>query len=141
LLGAGLVDIAPHYRYWLKESSCMGTIILIFLLPIAIYFYLFVEPKIKRRYFDTFTKFEDELRADKDLTDQQKLERYEAMLQNNRYTITHKTKTEIIGERKIFSMPIFAIGVGLYVVGALIYLLYFFFIQRPHVLTFQLNNR
>jgi len=115
----------------------MSQVIMMFLFPIGLYFYFFVEKKARPAYDKVFTDFEEEIQAEHILSQKQKLQRYREMLVKNDYKITDTTTTSITGEKKIFSMSLFTMSVGAYFVGAVIYLLYFFYVQKPHVVIFD----
>ena len=115
----------------------MSQVIMMLLFPIGLYFYFFVEKKARPAYYKVFTNFEEEIQSKDGLTDNEKLQRFSDMLKKNDYTIIDTTETSITGERKIFSMSLFAMSVGVYYVGVIVYLLYFFYFQKPHIITFN----
>ena len=123
-----------------RQRSDMSQVIMILLFPIGLYFYFFVEKKARPVYDKVFTDFEEEIQAEHGLSQSQKLQRYREMLVKNDYSITDTTQTSIAGERKIFSMSLFAMSVGVYYVGAVIYLLYFFYVQKPHKILFNMQK-
>lgn len=110
----------------------MTQVIMIFLLPIGIYFYFFVERKDRDEYQRTFDDFQNTLSQNTRLTQTEKMNRFTMMLRNNGYRIISEDKESVTGEKKIFSMSLFVIGLGFFYVGVVIYLLYFFYFQSPH---------
>ncbi len=115
----------------------MSQVIMILLFPIGLYFYFFVEKKVRPAYDKVFSDFEKTIQIDSTLSQKQKIQRYKEMLLKNDYNITDTTTTSVSGEKKIFSMSLFAMSVGVYYVGAMIYLIYFFYVQKPHVILFD----
>lgn len=118
----------------------MTQVLMMLLLPIGLYTYFFIERKNKRLYQHTFDSFSQKISNDKNLSDEEKMQHYKAMLLTNGYTIVENTKTRIVGERKILSLGLMMIGVGLYVVGLLIYILYYYTMQKPHIVKYEIDN-
>ena len=118
----------------------MSQVIMMLLFPIGLYFYFFKERPARPAYNKIFTDFELEIQNDITLSDLEKKEYYRKMLLKNEYTITQTSATCVVGERRIFSMSLFAMSVGFYYVGAVIYLLYFYYFQTPHSVTFRLQK-
>jgi len=114
----------------------MSQVIMLLLFPIGLYFYFFVEKKARPAYEKVFSDFEEKIQSEQGLAQSQKLQRYREMLVKNDYKITDTTVLSITGERKIFSMSLFAMSVGAYYIGAVVYLLYFFYMQKPHKIIF-----
>jgi len=110
---------------------------MIFLFPIGLYFYFFVERKNRATYQKTFDDFGDKISKNTTLTDNQKLNKYINMLTNNDYKITTNNSKMIIGEKKIISMSLITMGIGTYFVGLIIYIIYFKFFQKPHIVEFS----
>ena len=119
----------------------MSQIIMLFLFPLGLYFYFFKERPSRPTYNKVFSDFEKKIQRKNVLSRNEKLENYEMMLLKNDYKIIEKTSTFVVGEKTIFSMSLFTIGVGLYFIGAVFYLLYFFYIQKPHRVTFYVQNQ
>ncbi len=115
----------------------MSQVIILLLFPIGLYFYLFVERKARPAYDKIFTDFEVKTRSDHTLSNIDRIDRYREMLRKNDYTIRESNHDHVIGEKRIFSASLFAMGVGFYYIGALIYLLYFFYFQKPHRVVFH----
>jgi hypothetical protein len=110
------------------------------LFPIGLYFYFFVEKKARPAYDKVFTDFETEIQEDTSLLETDKIQHYKEMLLKNEYKIINVTSHCIAGEKRIFSMSLFAMSIGFYYVGAVIYLLYFYYFQTPHRVTFKINK-
>lgn len=118
----------------------MTQVLMMLLLPIGLYTYFFVERKNKRLYQHTFDDFAQKISTNKNLSDEEKMQRYKAMLITNGYTIVEDTKKSIVGERKILSLGLMMIGAGLYLVGLLVYILYYYTMQKPHIVKYQIDN-
>lgn len=118
----------------------MSQVIMLLLFPIGLYFYFFVERKARPAYEKVFTDFEAKTKADDRLNNSEKINRYKEMLYKNGYTIKKEKDNKITGEKKIFSMSLFAMSVGVYYVGAVIYLLYFYYFQTPDKIVFSINE-
>ena len=115
----------------------MSQVIMIFLFPIGFYFYFYVERKEKPKYQKVFDDFRIKIQNDKNLSSEEKMQQYEDMLHQNGYKIVDATRTSIKGERRILSMSILAMSIGVYYVGVFIYLAYYFWIQKPHVVEYK----
>lgn len=120
----------------------MSQVIMWFLFPIGLYFYFFVERKNRPAYEKVFTDYEASVQNTPNLSDAQKIHQYKEMLRKNEYKIIETTPTSVVGEKRIFSMSLFAMSAGLYLVGVVFYLLYWYYLQKPHRVTFdtQKNN-
>jgi len=115
----------------------MNTIIMIFALPIGI-FLLMGEKKARAKYQAVFDNFYKNIQSE-DYTDEKKIELFKEMLETNHYKVK-TTKTEVIGEKKIFSIGWMFIGIGTLYVGllVLVYIVYYLYFQKPHVVRFKL---
>ncbi|MDH5465054.1 MAG: hypothetical protein OEW60_05455 [Thiovulaceae bacterium] len=114
----------------------MSTVMMLFLFPIGIAF-LIHELRDKKRYHFVFHDFFDEVQANPSYSKQEKIEHVQKMLLHNEYHIVFKDDAEIIGERKILSVGMLFISLGLFYVGLLFYLIYFFKFQKPHRVKFS----
>jgi len=114
-------------------------VILLFLFPIGLYFYFFIEPKHQAVYQKTFDDFQVYIDG-KNLEQHTKLMLFEEMLKKNDYVITQKTAHSIRGEKRMMSMSILAISLGVFYVGALVYLVYYFYVQKAHVVVFEIEK-
>jgi len=101
-----------------------------------LYFYLRYERKSMPKYQKIFDAYQITIQNNTELEDKEKLRLYKEMLLNNDYKIVAQTDKSIEGEKKIFFMSLFVMGLGLFFVGGLVYLLYFNFIQKPHEVRF-----
>ena len=118
----------------------MSQVIMWFLFPIGLYFYFFKERPSRPAYNKIFTDFETKVQNDSTLSDTDKIQRYKEMLGKNEYKIVQTTPECIVGEKRIFSMSLFAMSAGLYLVGVVFYLLYWYYLQTPHRVTFRLHK-
>jgi hypothetical protein len=118
----------------------MSQVIMLLLFPIGFYFYFFVERKARPAYEKIFTDFEHKTQQSATLNDQEKIALFKEMLLINDYRIKEVTTYSVTAQRNIFSMSIFAMGVGLYFVGAVIYVLYFYFLQTTHKVVFNTSK-
>jgi len=120
-----------------KERIIMSQVIMWFLFPMGLYFYFFVERKNRPAYEKVFTDYEASVQSNTSLSDAEKIQQYKEMLRKNEYNIIETTPTSVVGEKRIFSMSLFAMSAGLYLVGVVFYLLYWYYIQTPHRVTFH----
>ena len=116
----------------------MSQVIMIFLFPIGLYFYFFVERRDRPKYQKIFDDFGAKVGADDRLSDTEKKEQYIQMLKQNGYKITKNTRNEVRGEKKILSMSLLAMSIGVYYVGVFVYLGYYFWVQKPHVVVYEI---
>ncbi|MCF6244647.1 MAG: hypothetical protein L3J43_06385 [Sulfurovum sp.] len=115
----------------------MSQVIMLLLFPIGLYFYFAYELKSMPAYQKTFDAFEQKIREDSTLSNDEKQKLYTQMLEKNGYTIVKRSTSGVKGQKRIFYMSLLAMGLGLYFVGAVVYLIYFFFFQKPHVVEFK----
>ena len=115
----------------------MSQVIMLLLFPIGFYFYFFVERKQQPKYQKVFDDFQIKIQDDIVLSNEEKMKKFEDMLRHNGYIITESTRTSIKGEKRIFYASLLAMGLGLYFVGVLVYLIYYFWIQNPHVVLYE----
>jgi hypothetical protein len=108
------------------------------MLPIGLYVYFGKEKKDKKTYQSVFDDFEQKTLNRKNLNNQEKIELFEQMLEQNGYKVVSVTETSVKAQKKILSLGLMMIGVGIYIVGLLLYLLYYFYFQKPHEIVFQL---
>ena len=118
----------------------MSQVIMLFLFPLGLYFYFFKERPARPVYDKVFTDFETKVQNKISLTDVQQIQLYQEMLEKNDYTIIETTGTTIIGKKRIFSMSLFAMSAGLYFIGAVFYLLYWYYLQTPHRVVFNTSK-
>ena len=113
----------------------MGTVVMIFILPIGLAF-LYFERKDKPKYQAIFDTFIEEVHTHEDYTDKEKIAHIDKMLHLNNYH-TVKTDSSIEGSRKIFSMGAIFVGLGFFYIGALFYVLYVLYIKKPHIVRYD----
>lgn len=116
----------------------MTQLIMLFFFPIGLYFYFFIERKDRPEYQKIFDDFQIEIQNDTTMTDEEKRDIYRDMLVQNRYKITQFNKKLVKGERRIFSMSLFIMSFGILYIGAILYLIYYFWIQKPHVVEYKI---
>ena len=116
----------------------MSQVIMLLLFPIGLYFYLFVEKKERPKYQKIFDDFQEKVVKNSKLSKSQKIEKFQEMLVQNGYTLKEVGNDEVIGEKRILSMSVLAMSVGFFYVGALIYLVYFYYFQKPHKVVYHL---
>ena len=110
------------------------------LFPIGLFFYIFKERPYMEKYHATFDDYAHTLHQDTVLSPAEKLSRYRDMLRHNDYTIVEKTSDSLVAEKRVFSMSLFAMGVGVYMIGGAVYYLYYRYVQRPHRVVFVLQD-
>ena len=116
----------------------MTTIIMLFLFPIGLYTYFVVEKKTKKEYQKVFDNFQESTSLSTKYTHEEKLNRFEQMLEQNGYEVVSVSKNRVVGEKKVLSMGLILIGLGVYMVGLFFYLAYYFWFQKPHRVEFCL---
>ena len=116
----------------------MNTIIMIFALPIGIYI-LYQEKRAMRKYQAIFDDFFLKVNQDEVMEQKEKVDLLEDMLYGNRYDVVDKTKDSVTGEKKLFSVGWMFVGMGMAYIGLVIYIIYFFYFQKPHSVYFKLN--
>ena len=114
----------------------MSTLITIFLFPIGLYFYFFQERPYLQKYNEVFDNFHKKIAQNNNLSKPEKKYQYSLMLKHNNYKVLTYDEY-ILGEKKLFSVSLFAAGIGIYFVGALIYIIYYIYFQKPHRVTFN----
>jgi hypothetical protein len=107
--------------------------------PIGLYVYYAIEKKDNKVYQAVFDDFYLETLKSKKLTEHEKIVRFEKMLEQNGYKIIEVSDTKVVAQKKILSMGLMMIGIGIYFIGLLVYLLYYFHIQKPHEIVFALD--
>jgi len=118
----------------------MTTILMMLLFPIGLYTYFVIEKRTNKEYQRVFDDFQDSTSSNKKYTDKEKINRFNQMLLGNGYKITSITDNRVIGEKKVLSMGLIFIGLGIYIVGLFVYLAYFFWFQEPHRVEFSITH-
>ena len=116
----------------------MNTIIMLFSLPIGI-FLLMREKKAMQAYQKIFDDFFQKVRSDTSLSPEEKLALLEEMLYQNGYRITARDDRHVRGEKKIFSVGWLFTGLGTLYIGLILYILYYLYFQKPHVIEFRID--
>lgn len=114
----------------------MNTLIMLFAFPLGIYL-LLGEKKARTKYQAVFNDFYQEMKT-KEYPKKQRMNLYEEMLIGNHYIITNKNQDAVVGEKKIFSIGWLFIGIGTLYVGLLVYIVYYLYFQKPHVVRFSI---
>lgn len=115
----------------------MSGLAMIFIFPIGVAFFIF-ELKYKKAYENVFESFFEEVRANDTLNNSEKIAHVQKMYEKNSYHILSKSEREIVAEKKIFSVGLFFMGLGMAYIGAALYLAYYFWIKKAHQVRFSL---
>jgi len=107
-----------------------------FALPIGIYTIIF-ELKSKKKYNALFEDFYQKTIKSNKLSQKEKHAQILQLLKRNGYEVTEESKNKIIGEKKILSLGWIILTIGFIYVGVIFYLLYYYFIQKPHRLIYK----
>ena len=116
----------------------MTTILMLLMLPIGLYVYFGKEKKDREIYQAVFDDFELKTAKRKDLSNKEKIELFEQMLEQNGYKVVEVTETTVKAQKKILSMGLMMIGIGVYIIGLLVYLVYYFYLQKSHEIIFDI---
>ena len=116
----------------------MTSILMLLMLPIGLYVYFGKEKKDREIYQAVFDDFESKTAKRKNLSNKEKIELFEQMLEQNGYKVVEVTETSVKAQKKILSMGLMMIGTGVYIVGLLVYLVYYFYLQKPHEIIFDI---
>lgn len=116
----------------------MTTVLMLLMLPIGLYVYFGKEKKDREIYQAVFDDFELKTAKRKNLSNKEKIELFEQMLEQNGYKVVEVTETTVKAQKKILSMGLMMIGTGIYIVGLLVYLVYYFYLQKPHEIIFDI---
>ncbi len=114
----------------------MTTIIMLISLPIGIYI-LFKEKKEMQKYQAIFDNFYKNLASDNSLSNDKKINLAKEMFYKNNYNIVKSTDESVMAEKKLFSVGWLFVGIGTLYVGLIVYIIYFFYFQKPHILIFD----
>ena len=116
----------------------MTTILMLLMFPIGLYVYFGREKKDRKIYQAVFDDFELKTVNRNNLSNREKIGLFEQMLEQNGYKVVEVTENSVKAQKKILSMGLMMIGMGIYIVGLLFYLLYYFYFQKPHEIVFKL---
>jgi len=108
-----------------------------FAIPIGIYTIRF-EQKSKDKYHALFENFYQKTLKNNKLSKKQKMELIIELLNRNSYKITEHKEDYIAGERRILSLGWIILTLGFFYIGVIFYLIYYYFIQKPHKLSYKI---
>lgn len=117
----------------------MGTIIMLFVLPLGILVYFWD----RRNYTQSLMIFRDYISqiSHADLSDTEKMNRIDEMFYQNGYTRIERTESRLVIEKKHFNIGILFIFVGaLTYFGLFLYLIYYRFFIKPRRLRVDLED-
>jgi len=117
----------------------MTTVLMLLMFPLGLYVYFGREKKDQLVYQSVFDDFYHKTLQSKKINDAQKIERFEQMLEQNGYEIIELNEHKVVAQKKILSMGLIMMGIGIYFIGLLVYLLYYFYLQKPHEVMFSLD--
>lgn len=116
----------------------MGTIIMMFILPLGIVVYFWDRRnytqnlQLFRKYIDTISRSE--------LSNAKKLDKIDEMFYHNGYRIVERADLYLVVAKKHFNIGMLFIWLGLLTYfGLFIYLLYYRFFQKPRILKIDLD--
>lgn len=118
----------------------MTTILMLVMFPIGLYVYFGREKQDKITYQKVFDDFYKKTLHNKNLTNSQKLLRFEQMLEQNAYEVVEVTESRVVAKKKVLSLGLMMMGLGVYIIGIFVYLFYFYFLQKPHKVVFELDS-
>ena len=105
---------------------------MLLMFPIGAIMY-YNERKDRDKYLAVFSDFMQKVDASRDFNNAQKIEKIRELFLANRYEVVYRDEKEIVGERKILSM-------GLLMMGLFFYVFYFFFMQKPHRIQYNIKS-
>ena len=107
-----------------------------FAIPIGIYTILF-ERKSKNKYDALFEDFYQKTIKNPKLSQKEKQSLITQLLLKNGYKLLEKPHNIIVGEKRVLSLGWIILGIGFVYIGVLFYLGYYYFIQKPHRLSYE----
>jgi hypothetical protein len=119
-----------------KGANMSLAVLVWFALPIGIYTIIF-ELKSKKKYNALFEDFYKKTINSNKLSQKEKHSQILQLLRRNGYEVTEESEHKIIGEKKILSLGWIILSIGFVYVGVVFYLLYYYFIQKPHRLVYE----
>ncbi len=119
----------------------MTTLLMMFLLPIGLYTYFFIEKKTNKEYQLVFDDFQKQTDSNAKLSEEEKLNLFEQMLLQNGYEVVSINRACVVGEKKVLSMAFIFMGLGIYIIGLFFYLAYYFWFQKPHKVEFCIEQQ
>lgn len=115
----------------------LSVIITLFAFPIGL-FVIFKEIKDHKHYEAVFDDYVHKINI-KDMNASDKIAQIRKMLEHNHYHVLSLTDSEIEAERKIFSAGWLIFSLGFFYLGALVYVFYFYKVQKPHRVCYELE--
>jgi len=107
-----------------------------FAIPIGIYT-LIAERKSKQKYNALFEDFYQKTINNQKLSQKEKHGLMVQLLERNGYELIEEHSHLVVGEKKILSLGWIILGIGFVYIGVLFYLIYYYFIQKPHHLRYE----
>lgn len=108
----------------------MTTVIMLFILPLGIVFYLF-DKKIRRQNREIYENYTAVIKAS-DLSNQEKIEKIDEMYYHNGYRRVSVSDTTLVVEKKHFNLGVLFIFFGLLAYfGVIFFIIYYHFILKP----------
>ena len=108
-----------------------------FAIPIGIYTIRF-ERKSKEKYNALFEDFYQKTIKNEKLSQKDKHSLMMQLLGRNGYNIVQDSQSLVVGEKKILSLGWIILGLGFVYVGVIFYLIYYYFMQKPHKLVYKI---
>ena len=107
-----------------------------FAIPIGIYTLIF-ERKSKKKYNALFDDFYQKTINNPKLSQEEKHAHMVELLTRNGYELQEETPHKVVGEKKILSLGWIILGIGFLYVGVIFYLGYYYLMQKPHRLVYE----
>ena len=107
-----------------------------FAIPIGIYTIIF-EKKSKKKYDALFEDFYQKTLNNPKLSQKEKHGLMMQLLQKNGYKVVEERHDLLVGEKRVLSLGWIILGIGFLYIGVLFYLLYYYFLQKPHRLRYE----
>ena len=116
----------------------MSQVIMWFLFPIGLYFYVFKEREHTRKYKQFFEDYAQKLMGDMEQTAAERRRHFKDVLVKNDFEVVESSAQRVAGQKRLFSMSLFTMSLGLYLIGGLVYLLYRRYMQKPYLVVLEL---
>ena len=127
-----------YYTAVAVKGEIMSLALLIwFAIPIGIYT-LHFEQKSQKKYNALFDNFYQKTMANPKLNQEEKYSLLTQLLERNGYEFIEESEHRIVGEKKVLSLGWIILGVGLLYIGVIFYLIYYYFIQKPHRVSYEI---
>lgn len=115
----------------------MTAVIMLISLPVGVYM-LFIERREMRKYKAIFDNFYNKVYHDNSFSKEEKIKLFQDLFRKNHYEVVETTSKCVKAEKKLFSMGWFFVGTGTLYVGLIVYIVYYFYFQKPHVVVFEI---